>query len=388
MSPIHCGRGYNIPYVDFMNLIDTCFGFNTPETRFIGHLPKCYREEYRPQDQNYVVTEDGVLTAAVGAYDHEIVVCGRHIPCRGIGNVGVHPDHRSKGYMTLAMNKALEDMIADGIVLSTLSGRRQRYQHFGYEKAGPCYTFHISPDNYRHIFGKGEAPFAMHSIKDPNDPAIDEILRFTASQPFNPVRPRNRYLAIANSWKADLFTFTDPAEGNRFVGYCIMDRHRVLSEVHAECHEELLGLLHSFYVHSGGNFGLQVPAYDVNAISLLSSLAEGHSLGTAMMYNILNYAVAVDAFMALKLTYTTLPDGELIVRIHGYARDETIRVTVKDGQHAVESLPADASVDLELTHLQAIELLFSPVSGLRETQSPLVRVWFPLPIWMYHADEV
>ena len=76
---IYCGRGYDVPHADFMELINICFNFTTPEQKFEGLLPKCYREEYRPQDQNYVVIEDGTLTAAVGAYDHEINVCGKKV---------------------------------------------------------------------------------------------------------------------------------------------------------------------------------------------------------------------------------------------------------------------------------------------------------------------
>ena len=137
-TKIYCGRGRHIPYADYMNCINLVFGFTTPEQKFEGLLPKLYREDRRPQDSNYVVTEDGKLVAAVGAYDHEITVCGIKIPCRGIGNVAVDPETRGKGYMKATMNAALEDMIKEGIALSTLGGRRQRYQYFSYDKAGPC----------------------------------------------------------------------------------------------------------------------------------------------------------------------------------------------------------------------------------------------------------
>ena len=147
---IYCGRGNALPNEELMSVLNTSFGFFTPETEFLGLLPKLYREQYRPQDQNWVVTEDGVLTAAIGAYDHEIVVCGRRLPCRGIGNVAVHPDHRRKGYMKQAMNQAIAVMVNDGIVMSTLGGRRQRYQYFGYDMAGPAYHFSISRDYIRH----------------------------------------------------------------------------------------------------------------------------------------------------------------------------------------------------------------------------------------------
>ena len=51
---IYCGRGNAVPYDELMRVLNTSFGFFTPETEFLGLLPKLYREEYRPQDQNWV----------------------------------------------------------------------------------------------------------------------------------------------------------------------------------------------------------------------------------------------------------------------------------------------------------------------------------------------
>ena len=385
---VYCGRGNHIPYADYMDLINLTFGFTSPETQFLGLLPKLYREEYRPQDQNYVVTEDGVLTAAVGAFDHEIIVCGRRLPCRGIGNVAVHPDHRSKGHMKLAMNKSLEDMIADGIVLSTLGGRRQRYQYFGFDKAGTLYRFSISRDNIRHTFGNFDAPYAIREVTDPADPVIGEIIQLTETSPYTPVRSPETYLDIAHTWKARLLVFADPSEGDRFVGYCIMDGDNTLSEVRLTEDGDIMSLIRTVFAYLDGGFSVSLPAYQSKYVSALTPIAEGSAVHPSMMYNILNYAAAVEAFMALKLTYAPLPDGQVTLLIRGYAGDETIRITVEEGKHTVESLPAGTAADMELSHLQAIEVLFAPVSGIRETLSPLMRAWFPLPAWMYRADEV
>ena len=384
---IYCGRGNAVPYEELMSVLNTSFGFFTPETEFLGLLPKLYREQYRPQDQNWVVTEDGVLTAAIGAYDHEIIVCGRRLPCRGVGNVAVHPDHRHKGYMKLAMNQAIADMVNDGIVLSTLGGRRQRYQYFGYDKAGPAYHFSISRDNIRHTYGDAPAPFAVRLVEDPADPIIDEIIALTEKGRFVPTRDRAAYLDIANTWKARLLVLTDPAEGDRFVGYCVCDGGS-LSELRVARGEDFMGLVRSVYACLNQGFTVGLPSYETEQIKAISLIAEGVAVHPSMMYLILNYAATIEAFMALKLTYTTLPDGELTLLIHGHGGDERIRITVKAGKHTVETVSEDTPADLELGHLEATELLFGCISAARETSSELIRLWFPLPLWMYRADEV
>ncbi len=382
---IYCGRGTQVPYADYMDLINVSFGFTTPETQFLGLLPKLYKEECRPQDQNYVVIEDGVLTTAVGAYDHAIAVCGRRLPCRGIGNVAVHPDHRSKGYMKDAMIASLQDMIRDGIVLSTLGGRRQRYLYFGYDKAGSTFNFHISRDNLRHVFGDLSAPYTVREVTDPADPIIDSILALNGASPVDPLRPRDRYLDIANSWKARLLVILD---GERFVGYCISVGDSTVTEIHVVSDDEFMPAIRSIFALKGDGFSVNLSAHQISYRRDLSPIAEGMSLGPSMHFNILNYKAAVDAFLALKLTYEALPEGAVSLLIHGYAGDERIRVSVKGGEGSVESIDAAAPVDYELTHPEAISFLFSPFSPLREAAGDLCKLWFPLPICMFHADEV
>ena len=383
---IFCGRGTGVPYADVMDLLNLSFNFTEPERQFFGLLPKCYREQYRPQNSNYVVVdEDGVLAAAVGAYDHELVVCGRRLPCRGIGNVAVHPDHRRKGYMKMAMNRSLEDMIKDGIALSTLGGRRQRYQFFGFDKAGPLYSFGISPQNIHHLFNDRASAFTVREVTDPADPVIDEIIALNQRQPVTPIRPRETYLDIANSWHATLLALAD---GARFVGYGIRVWGSTISEIQVARDEDFLECILALYGHLGGGFAVQIPAWQEGYAAALAPVAEDSSLTNAMYFNILNYRLVIEAFLALKLTYTTLPDGEITLLIHGYARDERIRVSVSGGEPAVEIIPDSVPVDCELSHLDAIAFLFAPVCPAREKAIDLARIWFPLPACMYRADEV
>ena len=107
-----------------------------------------------------------------------------------------------------------------------------------------------------------------------------------------------------------------------------------------------------------------------------------------MQYNVLSYRAVTEAFLALKMTYDLLPDGELTYLIHGYGGDERITISVKDGQATVTPADETAPVTRELTHFEATSLLFSPISPLRDSGSLQERLWFPLPLTMLHADEV
>ena len=382
---IYCGRGDRVSYTDFMDLISVSFSHEPSEAFFETLLPKLYREELRPQDQNYVVTEDGVPAAAVGAYDHELIVCGRTLRCRGVGNVAVHPEHRSKGYMKATMNAAMQDMIADGIVLSALGGKRQRYLYFGYDKAGPAYTYSVSRDNIRHVYGDLTAPYTVREVTDKGDVVIDKILLLSQKNPMIAVRPREEYLAIASSWRAKLLAFLD---GDRFVGYCILDNSKSVSEVQAVEDEAFMPLVRSLLAYLEEKCSILLLPHQLRYREELTRIAEGVSVGHMASFNVLCYRAVIEAFLALKLSYTSLPDGEMTLLIHGYAKDERIRICVKNGEPLVEEIDDSTLFDLELSHAEAIAFLFSPFSPTRETASDLARLWFPLPLCTLRADKV
>ncbi len=383
---IFCGRGMDVPYAKLMHLIDLTFGFATPETQFLGLLPKLYRPECRPQDSNYVVCEDGVPVAAVGAYDHAITVMGRRIPCRGIGNVAVHPEHRSKGYMKMAMEAALDDMVRDGIALSTLGGRRQRYQYFSYDKCGPCHTFSITADNLRHTYGSLDAPLTVREITDASDPLIDGIKALSDAGVFAPERTREAFFDIARTWHAVLYAISD---GECLAGYAIVEPNGFLTELRVAHSEQFMPVLRSVFAALGrGSITMRLPAYETAYLAAIVPVAEGVQTGCSMSYSVLRYAPVVEAFLALKASYTTLADGTLTLLIHGRAGDECLQITVKEHVPTVKTPVDDVIVDAELTHLEALDRLFAPFSPIRNNLPAPWNDWFPLPIWMYRADEV
>ena len=172
------------------------------------------------------------------------------------------------------------------------------------------------------------------------------------------------------------------------MGYCIKNSGNVLTEVQSVRDEDFMELVLSVYGYIGGPYSICLLPHQTAYLAALSLVAENMSLTYAMHFNILNYRLVTEAFLALKLTYTTLPDGELSFLIHGYAGDERIRVSVKDGESIVETIPETVPVDFELSHLEAMEFLYSPICPRRDSSCDLAKLWFPLPLCMYCADKV
>ncbi len=391
MEECYIGRGNAAMRDEYLDFINYVFGFNGREKDFVKLLPKLYSPLDDPAGSSYVITEGGRIKAAVGAFDHEMQVCGQTLKCRSIGNVAAHPYAKSRGFMRKLMDLAVSEMVQDGVALSTLGGRRQRYNYFSYEKSGTAYRFSINSDNMRHTYGADRTAhhrFAVRSLTKGDDAALDAIAALIATQDYVPVRSRARLYDILCSWQMVPVTFW---EGERFAGYATLrDGNTVTEFVLVDPTEaNITDALICLYDWKGTpSLTVKFPAFATTYIQVLYPLTEWYAMELNESYSVLDFEAVIRAFFALKATYATLPDGKLTLLIHGRAGDERLTLSVSHGVPAVDRAGEDLLVDRELSHLDAINLLFSPFCPARETLPDHARLWLPLPLWMYPADEV
>lgn len=382
---IYAGRGTENYYDDYMDFINYVFGFNGNRDDFKKLLPKIYRPEDKPVENSYIVAENVKLKAAIGAYDILYNAFGEDVKIRGIGNVAVHPYARSKGYMKLLMNRAVEDMIADGVDMSELGGRRQRYNYFSYDKLGRVYDLKFVNDNFRHTFGKERtSKFRIVKVSPEDKEILVDIAKLISAQPYHPVRNEAKLYDILVSWLNDVYAVLD-GDG-KFAGYCIYKSGRI-SEMLLKNPADTVDFLISFYDGLKlSDVSVSLPEYMPEYIRPLIRLCEGYSIGLAKSFSIFNYRKIIRIFMMLKNTYEPLPDGTFRMLIHGVAGDERLELSVKNGEISVE--PTDKDVDIELGHLDAMNFIFGSVAPERNEYPAFVRCWLPLPIWLFAADGV
>jgi hypothetical protein len=285
------------------------------------------------------------------------------------------------------MNLALSDMVRDGIAMSTLGGRRQRYRYFSYEKAGICYTFVLTSDNLRHTYGADRGTrFTMRQM-GPEDAAGQALVRDLSAQgPYVPLRPAPDFYDIMTNWEAALWTGW---EGHTLAGYALVEPSGLVSEIKVRRPEDFMPFLGDLYdALSVHDLRVRLPSHQAAYVESLAPVAEGVQVGCSMSYTVLNFRLVTEAFLRLKATFDCLPDGSVDWLIHGFAGDERFRMTVREGVPVIEDADPAKIPDLELSHEEAMCVLFAPVCPTRRHLSPLLRLWLPLPIWMYRADEV
>ncbi len=383
MSEIYFGRGNASMYDEYMDFINYVFGFNGNERDFKTLLPKLYGPDDDPASSSYVVTEDGHLKAVIGAFDHDLMIGGEYIKTRGIGNVAVHPYARSRGYMKKLMYAALDDMIKDGVVLSVLGGRRQRYNYFSYERIGVKYSFSFNDDNIRHALGRERNhAITLKSVEKADTELLQAIYALYKAEPLYGIRNEARLYDIMTSWKQSVYAGFD---GDELLGYCIYGDGAV-SELVMKDYSRAAEFVFALYDKVGRSIGVKMPPYHTKAIEVLSEKCEAFSIETPKQFSVLNYEKLTGALLKVKSMYSKLPDGELTLCINGYAGRENITITSHNNELSVKA--TDKTPDYTLDHLDAMRFMFSPMCAMREGASDFARLLLPLPLYLFASDAV
>ena len=384
---IQCGLASVLcSHEDLIDFINYVFGMNGADKGFYRLLPKLYKPEYCPEAFNYVVTEDGRLRAAVGAYPIYLRVMGETLCGVGIGNVAVHPFHRRKGYMKEAMNLAMVSARAVGADFAALGGQRQRYAYFGFAPGGLCGAFSLNGANLRHALPGAGTGFAARDVQPEDARALDAIRTMTERQPSHPVRPVERLYDTLKTWESRVCLVDGP--DGRAAGYFLYSGDGV-TEIDCAAPDLAAGVLSACFHHLGEKeLRLLVPFHARAMFTLLSEVAESCALVTNESYNVLCYKRVLRVCLLLKARDFPLADGSLTFAIDGYDARECLRITVEGGRPRVEAVGEEAGESaLPLSHAQAMELFFAPWSRLRQTLPAFAAGWFPLSLYVPAADN-
>jgi hypothetical protein len=235
----------------------------------------------------------------------------------------------------------------------------------------------------RHVFGKDRKhQIKFLTLKENDLDAIKEIKTLSESKPYYAIRSDEKYFEILSSWSQKTYVgYID----NEFIGYAVVKSG--VSEMLLKDESMIQEFVCALFDHLGNSsLQISIPAFLPNYVDALIGICESYCLETSKFFSVLNYKKVVEAFMELKATYTDLPDGKIVLDINGKAGNEKIAVSVNNGKISVEY--TDDAADLTLEHIEAMNLLFAPISIKRDRLPDFVKMWFPLPIYVYSSDAV
>lgn len=386
MAEVYRGPGNENDYQHSLDFLNDVFFSEDEEVRdFLTLLPKLYKKGCNHCENNLIVSVDGKWKGAVGLYFDEADVMGNRLVCGGIGNVAVGKDCRGEGYMQDCMQQAMDRIIERDADYSVLGGQRQRYGYFSFAPAGFEHSFTFNAQNLKHVYGADyKSELTAVKVEEADKESLEFIKKLYNLNPDKIIRPDERYFDYLVSWQQIPYIFKD---GNNTVGYCIFSHDMgAITEVKAvdtDCFNKLLAA--AFITSGQQEIRLEIPAYEKEYIEYLSQVTEGHSICHSSSLTVLNWKKFIKAYFELKASYTKMCDGKMSFLIHGYKKDESFTICVKDGNVTFSD---QVENPLELTHHEATALFFSLYSIKTYDMPSGVASWFPLHWYIHPADKV
>jgi len=375
-------------YDELMDLLDNVFFLEDPQPKrdFRSLLPKLYKEQYRPWDNNYCVYEGEALKAAVGMYVSEVEVAGVPLRMGGIGNVAVARDSRRKGYMKAAMDEAMAAMKAAGCAFGELGGQRQRYQCWGFERGGAVARASISETNLRHAYGDNPLPegWRAEEIKPEDTETIALAQALVESAAVHVRHDPAAFYDYLCSWQETPYAIW---EGKALRGLFTLSREKKHVGQFFPLDPEYLepALRAAFAVlpeDDSKSLGLAIPLWERELLAKCEEIAEDVWCGDSGQFVVFDWVKTLHALLLLQAKCKPLPEGELNVSIDNNVH---LRIKVQSETPSVEIF--DGKPELSLTHMQAQRFFLAQTSTARDAH-PLAQAWFPLPLFLWGIDKV
>lgn len=362
-----------------LSLIDTAFGFE--QGNFLAILPKLYRGEYAPWESNLCVFEDGVPSATVGAYYDTVTVGGEELSVCGIGNVGVHPDYRGRGYMIDIMTALCDEMERRGADISLLGGDRFRYGHFGFDPGSLNCIFEIG----RHSLAKqlGYSAAEVSAVTEEGDPHLAAMEELYRAGDMTYSRRGARFFHALLSWKAQVFCAEDGS------AYCTLVNSKQIGELRMKdpTPEKLGAFLLGVMDKSGAdNVVLTVGINDKPLRTSAAAIADESTVKDSERMLVLNWEKLIRACLTAEAKKVRFDDVSFVIRIRGARRTETLAIGIRDGAVSVNA--TDSEPDYDFSRVEAADVMLKSSSPAREELPANVRALFPLKFAVSQADMV
>ncbi len=362
---------------EILDLINATFSQKARPHDFARLLPKVYAHPgFTPF--HAVAEVDGRLRGAAAMLPMTLQMGADHAPLRlgYIGSVAVHPRFQGRGHMRAMMEMQEKRARELGYDFMALGGQRQRYNYYGFEKAGLGLTFSITAANVRHAL-KDAAPAALEPLTGEDHPALPALFALYEAQPSRCLRRRERFYDTLRTYNGAPWLIRD-GSGNP-AGYLVAMDDTVTELVLKD--EALLPAVIAAWMRDRNKCAVKCPGWHLERAAALNAFAEDCGVHDYQMLRVLNWENTLDAALAFRNQIAPLPEGRRVIRVEG---NGAWALEVKDGNTAVR--PTDGAPGLCLEEKRATALFFSPLS-LLSVREALLRAWLPLPLDIPVPDQ-
>lgn len=383
-------RGKKEEFYTIIDFIDFVFSKAHCPHDFLKMYANLYRETDASMHNMINLWDDGKIIGSILSLPRTMVAGGKALKVCGIGSVACHPRMGGKGVMSRLMTYNNEQMQKDGVQLACLGGRRSRYNHYGFEVGGTHFRAEVSEsamearlpdyDSSRYTF----VPFSMQ-----NEQLLAACHALYNSKPLHyDYTPEDFFLRLTIPYSnAKPFVLYKDGAFCGYISYCDTSKLNIVELTLCDDNDSADVML-SLAAQHKKSVTIELYEYQIPFFRPAADVGNLITMQESGMWAVLDWKAVLEALLTFKASYTTLPEGTLILQIGGTAYS----VTLQNGCAVAEK--TDRPADFSFGALEAVSALTSPVTqsyfGLCGDleKITLARSWFPLPLSRLFAERV
>ena len=362
--------------IEFLNNV---FGaHNGAEIHFEKLLPHIFCEKEETMSYHIAAKKDGKIYGCAGTYPLSYYVGGTELNAGIIENVAVDSSCRNRGIMQSIMNKMNDDNKAKDYDICFLHGDRKRYSHFGFDRCGVEYNFHITTS----MLGKkdGENQYEFKKITKEDTDLVCKAHKLYASESTYIVKRREElyYSLSANN----LTPYAVISQNGEFVGcFCTDESKSVFSKLAVKNKDALADILREHLKNNSLRvIYISIPEYS-EYFDVLFNNCDRYQIYQPGCFKVNNFKKVIECYMRQKNEYEYLPDGAVTINSDVFGK---WKIEKKSDEITVQKFEGEAQITLY--GMEVYSFLFGTASpkceGIEKAQIPLIKTWFPLPLYL------
>jgi len=345
-----------------------------------GH---CYRESCL----NNVVLVDNRVVSHIGLVPQIMIAEDDRIQCWGISGVSTYREHRGRGYMTELMELCIRQMEEHNAAVADLGGDRQRYGHFGFERAGIKIGFDI---NERSI-ESGTSRLALSrdyvQLFSGQEGLLDTIIRIHQNERAGLERDRDQYGFFMNRRGNTVLVHTGEGE-EAYIVFRSDQRKRLISEFGGSV--RAVPFLIDTLLREWDNTGAEVICPMAHpCVPGLKDMSSNWYFRNARMIRIVSLERTLKSYNNTLNKHYAEQAAEGREQVSLCIEGEPA-VRIECSSEGVSVKTCADKPDIELSRTGMVDLLFNPPSFLPDIHAkyPILKKLFPLDVFIWPLETV
>lgn len=349
---------------EIREFIDSVFKKDRDDSfSFLTEQGKIYNNQFKDYcSSHYLAIENNEIIGVGANVLRKFTFEGKEHLVSLVGSVSVREDYRNRGVMKMIMEAIDKENINNNVSFSLLTGRRERYRHYGYEKGPYSHLYTIDEYNLKNVEDLASIEVYMMKEED-SDIAYDIYLTKTQF----PLRSKEEFYLTLKTYDSTPYVIR---KDNEIEGYLVYNRKTNTIVELVEKEEDIMVFIKKL-LKTLNLSSLSIIVSPLNKIQnkVFSKKLDGVSLREDINLKVYDFITFLDlVFTSNSIEFDA--DTDLVFEIDGKRFEVDIEyphVGVWKTHH---------KPDITISSTEIIPLLFSPLSHRNAAFLPL---YFSIP---------